>query len=70
MMIFQIILGIIAWKRGWRWWVFLPLGIAVWLGLMVGVTFTNVDDIYSACFIVDALAIVALGLMVIFKKEK
>jgi hypothetical protein len=74
MLLVEIILTIIAWVRGWKWWALLPLGIALAIGFFVGVGIAstggtiNTNDMMSFIW-VDILAVIALGIMCFKKRE-
>jgi len=36
LLILEIILTIVSWKKGWRGWALLPLGTVLFIGFMVG----------------------------------
>lgn len=36
-LIIQIILSIVAWNRGWKWLALIPVGVALFVGLMIGI---------------------------------
>lgn len=60
LLIVEIILTIFAWKKGWRWLSLIPLGLALLIGMVIGLSgATNLSFIY----IIDILAIVALIIM-------
>jgi len=76
MLILEIIGTIVAWKRGWRKYALLPLGIAVAGGFVGGLVYAicGGHDLAVAGaigFPLDVLAIVALVVMgVIGRREK
>lgn len=68
MFIIEILLTIFAWRKGWRWFSLIPVGIAFLIGLMFG--FSQIEPGATAIFI-DILAMIALILMIVYpKKEK
>jgi hypothetical protein len=68
MIIIEIILTIFAWIKGWKWYSLIPVGAAVLIGILVGLTSSYVD-IYSLWWI-DFMAIIALIIMVIVPPKK
>ncbi len=67
--IIQIGLTIWAWNRGWKALALIPLGLCVVIGILVGVTAPDMQTLETRALIVDFLAMLALVVMVIFKKE-
>ncbi len=72
MLIAEIILTIIAWNRGWRWYSLLPVGIAVAIGLLIGFVIgldggSPEDAEWVITF--DILAILVLLYMCFTKRE-
>jgi len=61
-LIIQVILTFFAWKNGWRWYSLLPVGIAMVIGFMVGITTGGQGDL-SWMVIFDLGSIVALIVM-------
>jgi len=63
----EILLTISAWRKGWRGRALLPLGICMGLAFTIGVSAgaagATEADISGACFILDILALTALGVM-------
>lgn len=70
----EIILTIVAWKRGWKGWALLPLGLVMILafviGASVGVTGGDVEDVLGACLLLEVLATIALGVMIAKAPQK
>jgi hypothetical protein len=63
MLIIEIILTIVAWRKGWNWLAIIPVGIAFCIGLIIGASGTPIDNPMSV-IIWDILAIIALIVMV------
>lgn len=63
----EIILTITAWRKGWRGWALLPLGLGVVLGLVIGssagVAGVRAEAVLGPCLIFDVLVIIALAVM-------
>ncbi len=72
-LIAEILLTIFAWRNGWKWLSLLPVGIAMVIGLIVGMGIGasggSVDAVKGFVVIFDILAIIALIVMV-SKKPK
>lgn len=69
MLIIEIILTIIAWNRGWKWWALLPLGIAFGFGFIAGASGMSQSDLEGLLFL-DVIAIIALVIMIAVKKKE
>ena len=67
LLIIEILLTISVWKRGWKGWALLPmgivLGVAFVMGLVVGTTGVSEQDFVGPCLILELLGIVALVIM-------
>ena len=72
LLILEIILTIVAWNRGWKWFALIPVGITFCIGFMagliVGSTGGSVADI-SWVTVLDIMAVIALIVMIARKKE-
>ena len=69
MLIVEILLSIFAWRNGWKWLGLLPLGITFGIGLILGASGMDPNDMGQLWWI-DALAIVALVVMLVKKGPK
>ena len=70
MIILQIILTIIAWHRGWKWYSLLPVGLAFGIGFIAGASLGVNGSIEELSWIrLDIAAIIALIFMAIIKKD-
>ena len=67
MIIIEIILTIFAWKNGWKWLSLIPVCAAFGIGFIIGLTNPNID--LMQVIWVDLIAIIALIVMLIKKKE-
>lgn len=60
----EILLTIAAWRKGWRGWSLLPmgivLGVASVIGLAVGTAGGTQQDLIGPGLVLDAMAVVAL----------
>lgn len=67
LIIAEIILTVTAWRKGWRRWALLPmgivLGIAFVIGVAIGTSGASAEDVFGVAFILDIPAIVALIIM-------
>ena len=63
----QIILTIVAWYRGWKWYSLLPMACAFVIGFFIGLS--GGQDVKSAALIADGLAVVALIVMCVVKPK-
>lgn len=55
----QIILTIIVWKKGWKWLSLIPVGVCLLIGLLIGL---SGGESISGIFI-DIISIIALIVM-------
>ena len=70
MLILEIILTIIAWGKGWRWFSLIPVGVALSIGFMLGINEVNMDALGSTTLFIEILVTIALILMIIYPKKK
>jgi MFS family permease len=72
LLILEIILTIFAWRRGWKWYALLPLGIAFAIGFLVGLSTGAsgglVGDI-GWVIVFDIAAVIALIVMCAVKPK-
>jgi hypothetical protein len=71
MLIAEIIMTVIAWRRGWRWKALLPVAVAIMFGICFEVTQVWCGpnkNFAAACFLVDFMAILALFQMLAHPK--
>lgn len=66
LLIAEIILTAFVWNKGWRWFSLLPVGIAVLVGIMLGLSGSTE---IGGFVIFDILAIVALVIMLVNPKK-
>ena len=73
MLIAEIILTIAAWRKGWKGWALVPVGlagvIAFLVGASIGASGGSVNDISPYFMLFDVGAIVALIVMLVVKRE-
>jgi len=68
MLLVEIILIIEAWRRGWKGWALLPLGVGAGIGFLIGLIMgasgVSEDSIFGICFVVDLACIgVLIGMI-------
>ena len=70
LIILEIILTITAWRKGYKAWALLPMGLAILIAFMIGASDPTLTeaDLYSLVWL-DILAIVALGVMIAAAKK-
>jgi len=66
--IVEIILTVVAWRRGWKAWALLPLGVCFILALLLGAAVTasggSVEAAFPVLFLLDLACVgVLLGLV-------
>jgi hypothetical protein len=73
MIIIELILTVISWHRGWRWWALLPLiiafGIRVSMVLMVGMFAINIseDEFILLTLPLDGVVCIVLTILAVRK---
>ena len=67
LVIIEIILTIIAWIRGWKWWALVPGAVTFILGLMMGAS--GVTQM-QAPMVVDVACIVSLIILVVIAPKE
>jgi hypothetical protein len=60
----QIILTVIVWKKGWKWLSLIPIGVCLLFGLLIGLS----GGEPSSGIFIDIIAIVALIIMLTKQK--
>ena len=71
MLFLEIMLTIAAWRRGYKGFALIPVGLALLVGFLIGLNnpeMATSDDILSFIWI-DILAVVVLGVMIILGKN-
>lgn len=70
-LILEIILTIVAWKRGWKWLSLLPIGIGLLIGFLIGMGMANSSgsEISTVGLILDLIIVAILAVMCIVKKN-
>jgi hypothetical protein len=68
MMIIEIWLKVLAWRKGWKGYALLPVGVSFSLAFLTGIVVSlsdgSVDRLWSVGILLDVCAIVALIMMV------
>jgi len=70
LLIVEIILTIVAWRKGWKWLSLIPLGIAVIIGFGLGASGNYTMDELGSFVWIDIAAIVALIVMIAKPKQE
>ena len=70
LIILEIILTIVAWKRGWKALSLLPIGIAFGVGLLAGLTGNVTPEFMQVAMFLDGIAIISLIVMSIVGKKQ
>jgi uncharacterized membrane protein YfcA len=64
LLIAEIVLTIFAWKRGWRWYALIPMGLCLIIGFIIGLSIGasggSINDIPSVSIVLDVIAVIAL----------
>jgi len=70
LLILEIILTIKAWRKGYKAWALVPVGLVMLIGFMIGASDPTLTEanLYSLIWL-DILAIIALGLMIAAAKK-
>lgn len=67
-MLLQIILAIVAWKRGWKAWALMPLAVTVVLGFAIGVVAgvqgDSFEDVMPLALVLDGACIMTLIVLI------
>jgi hypothetical protein len=56
----QVLLTVQAWRKGWKGWALLPMGVALLLGLLLGSVTDDVERLVVPGLIGDLLSLAAL----------
>jgi hypothetical protein len=67
LLILEIMLTVTAWRKGYKGFALLPVGLAILAGVSIGANNPGAD-VFSVIW-VDILAIVVLGVMIALAKE-
>jgi len=66
LLIIEIVLTIFAWRKGWKWYSLIPVGIAAGAGFFIGLGIGYAGgsaSVFNGVIVFDILAIVALAIM-------
>lgn len=68
LLIVEIILTVVAWRKGWRWWALLPVGVAQIVafvsGFVIAASGGDVEKSIGFFLIYDLLLIIAQVVMI------
>jgi hypothetical protein len=64
LLVLEIVLTVWAWRKGWKAWSLLPLGIVAGVGFIIGFMGVNLDQIGVIGTLFDLSAITALIVIV------
>ena len=68
-LILEIIFTIIAWRKGWKGWALLPLGICMFVGILIGLSVGasegSIEDVAPWCILLDLVALISLIVLMI-----
>jgi len=72
LIIVEIALTIWAWRRGWKAWALLPLGIALLIGFLIGFIMgaAVLEEGWLLLLVIDVAAIGALIFMIVKTRRK
>jgi hypothetical protein len=62
LLIAQILLTVQAWRKGWRAWALLPVGIDLLIGILIGMAVEDIDQALAPCLI---SGLVSLGVLIV-----
>ena len=67
-LILEIILTISAWRKGWKGWALLPMGICLSVGFLIGMAVGasggTMEDVLPLCVFIELAALISLIVMV------
>ena len=65
--IIEIVLTVLAWRKGWKWLSLLPLGIGFLIGFLIGLSVGtnggNISSVQGISLVLDIIIIIILGIM-------
>ena len=68
MLLLEIILAVVAFRKGWRWRAFLPIAIGFGMGMLIGAAVGasggSLAEVMPLAVLVDIVVLVTLGVMV------
>jgi peptidoglycan/LPS O-acetylase OafA/YrhL len=69
LLLIEIVLIVIAWRKGWKAWALVPIAVAFCTGLICGVvcglTGTDVEQIMGICLVMEGFCIASLVVMAV-----
>jgi zinc transporter ZupT len=73
-MIIEIVLTIIAWRKGWKWWALVPLGLAVSIafsvGFVIGLLGGSAGPVMPFFMLLDIGCLLALIILIVLPPER
>ncbi len=73
-MIIEIVLTVIAWRRGWKWWALIPLGAAVSIafsvGFVIGMLGGSAGPVMPFFMLLDIGCLLALIILIVLPPER
>lgn len=67
LLVAEIILTIFAWRKGWKWFALIPLGVALSLGFLLGMAIGGgggtIDDVRGLTIVLDIIVVIILIVM-------
>ena len=61
LLLVEIWLTVVTWKRGWKAWALLPIAVAVCIGMLIGASFDSASQLADAApmFLLGDLGVIA-----------
>ena len=63
-LVLEIMLTISAWRKGWKGWALLPIGICMSIGFLLGMTTGasggNIEDVMPLCILIELATLISL----------
>lgn len=73
-MIIEIVLTVVAWNKGWKWWALVPLGLAVSIafsvGFVVGLFGGSAGPVMPFFMLLDIGCLLALIILIVLPPER
>ena len=66
--ILEVVLTIVAWRKGWRGWALLPMGIlyfvAFWMGMTASALRLSYSEIKMVLVVLSPMEFIAIGVLI------